>query len=50
MRFYRLAALTVPMLARIDGTNQFSQEQVQVLLKESVSTLSRRIANTQTPI
>jgi DNA-binding IclR family transcriptional regulator len=45
-----IAALTVPMLARIDGTNQFSQEQVQVLLKESVSTLSRRIANTQTPI
>jgi DNA-binding IclR family transcriptional regulator len=39
-----VAALTVPMLARIDGTNQFSQEQVENLLKESVSHLSRKIA------
>lgn len=45
-----IAAMTVPMLARIDGTNQFSQEQVQALLKESVSNLSRRISNTQLPV
>jgi DNA-binding IclR family transcriptional regulator len=45
-----VAAMTVPMLARIDGTNQFSQEQVQALLKESVSNLSRRIANTKPPV
>jgi DNA-binding IclR family transcriptional regulator len=39
-----VAAMTVPMLARIDGTNQFSYEKVEKLLKESVSNLSQKIA------
>jgi DNA-binding IclR family transcriptional regulator len=39
-----VAAMTVPMLARIDGTNQFSHEQVEDLLRESVLNLSRKIA------
>jgi DNA-binding IclR family transcriptional regulator len=39
-----VAAMTVPMLARIDGTNQFSQEQVENLLRESVLNLSRKLA------
>jgi DNA-binding IclR family transcriptional regulator len=39
-----VAAMTVPMLARIDGTNQFTQEQVEELLKDSVSNLSQKIA------
>ena len=39
-----IAAMTVPMLARIDGTNQFTQEQVENLLRESVLNLSRKLA------
>jgi DNA-binding IclR family transcriptional regulator len=38
-----VAAITVPMLARIDGTTQFSEQQVEVLLRESVSNLSSKI-------
>jgi DNA-binding IclR family transcriptional regulator len=38
-----LAAITVPMLARIDGTNQFTEKQVEELLRESVSNLSSKI-------
>jgi hypothetical protein len=36
--------MTVPMLARIDGTDQFTHEQVENLLRDSVSLLSRNIA------
>lgn len=39
-----IAAITVPMLARIDGTNQFSELQVEELLRESVLNLSSKIA------
>jgi DNA-binding IclR family transcriptional regulator len=39
-----VAAMTVPILARIDGTNQFTHEQVVKILKESVSNLSQKIA------
>ncbi len=39
-----VAAMTVPMLARIDGTNQFTEKQVEELLRESVSNLSSKIA------
>jgi DNA-binding IclR family transcriptional regulator len=39
-----VAAITVPMLARIDGTNQFTEKQVEELLRESVSNLSSKIA------
>ncbi|MDI6046868.1 IclR family transcriptional regulator [Flavobacterium yafengii] len=39
-----VAAMTVPMLARIDGTNQFTHEQVEEMLRESVENLSIRIA------
>jgi DNA-binding IclR family transcriptional regulator len=38
-----VAALTVPMLARIDGTSQFTEKQVEELLRESVSNLSSKI-------
>ncbi len=38
-----VAAMTVPMLARIDGTNQFTQEEVEQKLKECVSSLSQKI-------
>lgn len=38
-----LAAVTVPMLARIDGTQQFTEQQVEELLRESVSNLSSKI-------
>jgi DNA-binding IclR family transcriptional regulator len=41
-----VAAMTVPMLARIDGTNQFTQEQVEEILRECVSNLSQKIAIT----
>jgi DNA-binding IclR family transcriptional regulator len=45
-----VAAMTVPMLARIDGTNQSTHEQVEELLRDSVSNLSQKIAigNTNT--
>lgn len=39
-----VAAMTVPMLARIDGTNQFTHEQVEEMLRKSVSNLSQKIA------
>jgi DNA-binding IclR family transcriptional regulator len=39
-----VAAMTVPMLARIDGTNQFTHEQVEEMLRDSVSNLSMRIS------
>jgi DNA-binding IclR family transcriptional regulator len=39
-----VAAMTVPMLARIDGFTQFTQEQVEDLLRDNVSNLSRKIA------
>jgi DNA-binding IclR family transcriptional regulator len=39
-----VAAITVPMLARIDGTNQFTVKQVDELLRQSVSSLSNKIA------
>jgi DNA-binding IclR family transcriptional regulator len=38
-----VAAITVPMLARIDGTSQFTEKQVEELLRESVSNLSIKI-------
>jgi len=41
-----VAAITVPMLARIDGTNQFTEKQVEEVLRESVFNLSSRIAKT----
>lgn len=39
-----VAAITVPMLARIDGTTQFSEKDVEEVLRESVSVLSSKIA------
>lgn len=39
-----LAAMTVPMLARIDGTNQSTHGEVEKLLRESVENLSHKIA------
>jgi DNA-binding IclR family transcriptional regulator len=39
-----VAAITVPMLARIDGTIQFTEKQIEELLRESVSNLSNKIA------
>lgn len=38
-----IAAMTVPMLARIDGTIQFTEKQVEELLKGSVSNLSQKL-------
>jgi DNA-binding IclR family transcriptional regulator len=39
-----IAAMTVPMLARIDGASQFSEIEVIEKLKESVESLSMRIS------
>jgi DNA-binding IclR family transcriptional regulator len=39
-----VAAITVPMLARIDGTSQFTEKQVEELLRDAVSNLSNKIA------
>jgi DNA-binding IclR family transcriptional regulator len=39
-----IAAMTVPMLARIDGTEQFPHEKVEEILRECVSSLSQKIA------
>jgi DNA-binding IclR family transcriptional regulator len=39
-----IAAITVPMLARIDGKTQFSEKEVEDLLRECVSNLSTKIA------
>jgi DNA-binding IclR family transcriptional regulator len=38
------AAMTVPMLARIDGTNQLKPEQVEKLLRAAVTNLSKKLA------
>jgi DNA-binding IclR family transcriptional regulator len=39
-----IAAMTVPMLARIDGTIQFTENEVEQVLRESVKSLSSKIA------
>ncbi len=39
-----MAAMTVPMLARIDGTRQFTENEVEQVLRESVKSLSSKIA------
>jgi DNA-binding IclR family transcriptional regulator len=39
-----VAAITVPMLARIDGTSQFTEIQVEEKLQESVEYLNKRIS------
>jgi DNA-binding IclR family transcriptional regulator len=41
-----IAAMTVPMLARIDGTKQATQNKVIEKLKKSAATLTNRIAMT----
>lgn len=41
-----VAAITVPMLARIDGTSQFSQEQVENKLRKSMERLSKKLKDT----
>jgi DNA-binding IclR family transcriptional regulator len=41
-----IAAMTVPMLARIDGTKQAAQNKVIEKLKKSAATLTNRIAMT----
>jgi DNA-binding IclR family transcriptional regulator len=38
-----VAAITVPMLARIDGTSQFTLEQVENTVRKSVSSLSNKL-------
>lgn len=43
-----VAAMTVPMLARIDGTYQSTHEQVEKILRESVENLSIRISTKMT--
>jgi DNA-binding IclR family transcriptional regulator len=43
-----VAAMSVPMLARIDGTKQFTHGQVEELLRESVENLSMRISTKMT--
>lgn len=43
-----IAALTVPMLARIDGQAQATKEEVEAVLRESATLLSRNIAVGQT--
>jgi DNA-binding IclR family transcriptional regulator len=40
-----MAALTVPMLARIDGETQASQQEVEAQLRKSVEQLSQKIKN-----
>jgi DNA-binding IclR family transcriptional regulator len=40
-----IAAMTVPMLARIDGTNQFTHEEVAVLLKKSAENLMHKLVH-----
>jgi DNA-binding IclR family transcriptional regulator len=41
---FAVAAMTVPMLARIDGEKQASQSEVEAQLRQSAAHLSRRIA------
>lgn len=40
---FAIAAITVPMLERIDGTLQMSKEEVKDHLRESVSNLNRKL-------
>jgi DNA-binding IclR family transcriptional regulator len=40
---HAIAAITVPMLPRIDGVAQMSQGDVEAVLRQSVSRLSERI-------
>jgi DNA-binding IclR family transcriptional regulator len=42
MNGYAMAAMTVPMLARIDGTQQVPQQEVEDELRKSVERLSRK--------
>ncbi len=44
MNGHAVAALTVPMLARIDGEKQAAQNEVEIRLRESAERLSSRIA------
>ncbi len=41
---FAVAAMTVPMLARIDGTQQATQQEVEAKLRNSAAKLSNRIA------
>jgi DNA-binding IclR family transcriptional regulator len=41
---FAVAAMTVPMLARIDGTQQATQQEVEEKLRHSAAHLSRKIA------
>lgn len=41
---FAVAAMTVPMLARIDGTQQATQQEVEEKLRKSAANLSNRIA------
>jgi DNA-binding IclR family transcriptional regulator len=45
---YAVAAMTVPMLARIDGTKQATQNKVVDKLRKSAASLSNKIALTKT--
>jgi DNA-binding IclR family transcriptional regulator len=40
---YAIAAITVPMLSRIDGSSQCSVEQVESAIRDSIITLQRKI-------
>jgi hypothetical protein len=44
MNGFAVAALTVPMLARIDGTQQATQQDVTDKLRKSAAQLSRKSA------
>lgn len=44
-----VAAITVPMLARIDGSAQFTQEQVENRLRKSVLSLSNKLKDSYQP-
>jgi DNA-binding IclR family transcriptional regulator len=41
---FAIAAMTVPMLARIDGTQQVTQQEVEDKLRKSAANLSNKIA------
>ena len=49
MNGFAVAAMTVPMLARIDGTQQATQNEVEEKLRQSAANLSNRIALGHTP-
>jgi DNA-binding IclR family transcriptional regulator len=44
MNGYAMAAMTVPMLARIDGEEQITQSKVEEMLRKSTANLSGKIA------